>query len=412
MTNFKDALKVKPNNEVALSKLANAEQLLAKINADKTKLEEEFAKLLAAGDLNVAGRKYPDAIDNFKGALTLKAGDKIATAKLANAEQLLAKVNADKAKLEAEFTRLLAAGDANVTGLKYPEAITNFKDALKIKPNDPVAASKLSATEKLLTLFLAEKQRKEAELKILADKQTKYNETIARADQLFAGKSLTDAKDQYREAIRIFEQEKYPKDRIASIDSILAQQAKDKIAAQKLAEQQQKLQGEGSYLKNIQTADANFAKSLWTVAIFYYQEALKFKAGDKYAIDKVENCNKMIDSNITAARMQEYTANLKHADDDLQAKKFSSARFYYRKASEILPWENYPKGQLAVVEKLVSSTDVNGIEAQYYDAVKKAEDAVVQKNFAVARFYFQKAISLKPDEEYPKQQLKRLSSEN
>ena len=261
ITNFKDALKVKPNNEVAMSKLSNVEQLLAKVNADKAKLEEDFSRLLAIGDLNITGQKYSEAIDNFKGALLLKAGDKVATTKLANAEQLLAKVNADKAKMEAEFTRLLAAGDANVTGLKYPEAIANFKDALKVKPNDPVAASKLSATEKLLTLFLAEKQRKEAEQKILADKQKKYNETIAKADQLFAGKSLTDAKDQYREAIRIFELEKYPKDRIVAIDSILAQQAKDKIAAQKLAEQQQKLQGEGSYLKNIQTADANFAKS-------------------------------------------------------------------------------------------------------------------------------------------------------
>jgi len=61
---------------------------------------------------------------------------------------------------------------------------------------------------------------------------------------------------------------------------------------------------------------------------------------------------------------------------------------------------------------LISSTDVNGIEGQYFDAVKRADDAVVQKSFAVARFYYQKAISLKPEEEYAKQQLKRLSSEN
>jgi hypothetical protein len=54
---------------------------------------------------------------------------------------------------------------------------------------------------------------------------------------------------------------------------------------------------------------------------------------------------------------------------------------------------------------------VNGTEAQYFDAIKKADEAVIQKNVAIARFYFQKAISLKPNEEYPKQQLKRLSAQ-
>jgi len=411
ITNFKDALKIKPSDKVATVKLANAEQLLTKVNADNAKLEAEFNRLLAAGDVNVSDQKYPEAIENFKGALILKAGDQVATAKLANAEKLLAKVNADKAKLEAEFNRLLAAGDDNVTKQKYTEGITNFKDALKIYPGHPVATSKLSDAERLLSQFIAEKQRKEAEQKLLADKLKKYKETIVRADQLFSDKVYSDAKDQYREAIKISAAEQYPKDRIAEIDTLLAQQAKERILAQKRAEEQRKLQGEGSYLKNIQAGDANFAKSLWTVAAFYYLEALKFKVSDKYALEKVDDCKKMIDSNITAERMLEYNTHIKHADEDLQSKKYSSARFYYQKALEILPWEVYPLGQMKEVEKLISSTDVNSIDAQYFDAIKKAEDAVVHKNLAVARFYFEKAITLKPEEDYPKQQLKRLSSE-
>ena len=77
---------------------------------------------------------------------------------------------------------------------------------------------------------------------------------------------------------------------------------------------------------------------------------------------------------------------------------------------DILPWENYPKNQLAEVEKLISTSDLSGTDAQYIDAIKKAEEAVVQKNIAIARFYFQKAMSLKPEEAYPKEQLKKLST--
>jgi tetratricopeptide (TPR) repeat protein len=409
--NFKGALAIKVGDKIASDKLANAEKLLAQANADKAKQEAEFNRLLAAGDANVSGQKYPEAIENFKGALVIKTGDKIASGKLANAEKLLAQANADKAKQEAEFNRLLAAGDVNVTDQKYPEAIGNFKDALKIMPGNQVATSKLSEAEKLLALFLADKLKKETEQKLLAEKEKKYKMTIARADELFAAKTYLDARNQYKEAIKISDIENYPKSRIIEIDSLLAKLAADKLLAQKMADEQRKLQGEGSYLKNIQTGDANYAKSLWMVAIFYYQEALKYKAGDKYAGERVDDCKKMIGSNITAEIMQRYTSLLKNADEDLQAKKYSSSRFYYGEAARILPWENYPKGQLILVEKLISSSDVNGIEKQYFDAIKKADDAVVQKNFAIARFYFQKAISLKPAEEYPKQQLQRLSSE-
>ena len=94
--------------------------------------------MIAAGDENVKQTKYAEAITNFKGALTIRPNDPIATEKLANAEKLLAQA-LEKAKQDAEFNRLIALGDANVKQTKYAEAITNFKGALMIRPNDPVA---------------------------------------------------------------------------------------------------------------------------------------------------------------------------------------------------------------------------------------------------------------------------------
>ncbi len=397
--NFKGALGIKPGDQVANSKLANAEQLLAKLNADKAKLEAEFTRLLAAGDDNVSGQKYPEAIGNYKGALGIKSGDQVATSKLANAEQLLAKLNADKAKQEAEFKRLLAAGDDNVAGKKYSEAIDNFKGALGIKPGDQVATSKLANAEQLLAKLNADKAKLEAE----------FNRLLAAGDENVTAQKYPEGIINFKDALKV-----KPGDAIASAKLAGAEKMLAAIIAErqkKEAAEKQKLQGESSYQKNIQTADANYAKSLWSVAIFYYQEALKFKSADTYALGRVEDCNKLINSNITAEKMQEYNSNLKNGDSDLAAKKYSSARFYYGKASEILPWEIYPKDQIKVVEKLISSTDSSGTEAQYFDAITKADEAVKSKNFAIARFYYQKAVSLKPGEEYPKQQLKRLATE-
>jgi hypothetical protein len=409
--NFKGALKLKSGDRAATEKLANAEQLLAGLNAEKARQEAEFERLLTMGDQNVDNIHYPEAIENYKGALAIKPGDKRATAKLVNAEQLLARQQVEKAKQEAEYNRLIASGDQNVTGQMFQEAIDNFKGALKIKPGDPVAISRLADAEKLLASLIAEKQRKEMELRLLAEKQSKYKDLISGADQLFKSLSYNDSKRQYQEAIKVIDTEKYPKDRIVEIDSIMAKIEADRILAKKKAEELIKLQGEGSYLKNIEAGDASYKKSLWTVAVFYYQEALKFKASDKYALERIDNCNKMVDSNITAEKMQEYASYVQRANDDLQAKKYSSARFYYRKANEILPWENYPVEQLKVVEKVITTSGLSGVDAQFFDAIKKADDAMALKNFAIARFYYQMAISIKPEEEYPKQQLKRLSAE-
>ncbi len=397
--NFKGALTIKVGDKITTAKLANAEQLLAKLNADKAKQDAEFNRLLAAGDDNVSKLKYPEAIDNFKGALTIRVGDKIATAKLANAEQLLAKLNADKAKQEAEFKRLLASGDDNVSKLKYIEAIENFKGALVIKTSDPVASEKLANAEKLLAKLNAEKAIQEAE----------YNRLLAAGDADVAVQKYTEGIINFKGALKVKPGDLVAKTKLSDAEKLFAALNAEKLRQE--AELKRKLQGEDSYQKNIQTGDANFAKSLWTVAIFYYQEALKFKTADKYALGKVDDCKRMIDSNITAEKMQEYNSYVKKADEDLLAKNYSSARFYYGKANGILPWEVYPKDQMKVVEKLISSTDVNGTEAQYFDAITKADDAVKQKNYAIARFYFQKAISLKPEEDYPKQQLKRLSTD-
>ena len=65
----------------------------------------------------------------------IRPNDPVATEKLANAEKLMAQA-LEKAKQDAEFNRLITLGDENVKQTKYAEAITNFKGALTIRPND------------------------------------------------------------------------------------------------------------------------------------------------------------------------------------------------------------------------------------------------------------------------------------
>jgi len=586
--NFNGALKLKPNDSGAIAKLAAAEKLLARANADKSKNEVEFNRLVAVGDKNVTNQKYPEAIENFKGALSIKPNDATATAKLASAEQLLAKVNADKTKVEEDFNRLLASGDDNVKVVKYIEALTDYKEALQIKRGNEIVIAKIAEVQKLV-------QQKEAEKQAFDDKQRIYKQTIDRADKLFTDKIYPGAKEQYKQALIIDKSAVYPGNKIAEIDSILAAQiaavaykreqeakrlqtfndwvkngdenyilkkwtesltaytkaseiiqeniyvkgkiievqnliakegalakfyqetmllganyfnnkqykesltaykdarklkpkeslpqqkileiqsiledlaAKD-LADQKLAEAKKLSANDDAYQENIKKGDENFQKTQWTVSRFYYIEALKSKPNDNYAIGKIEVCDKMTNANITAEKMQEYKSRIAKGDTENNLKNYTGARFYYRNALEIIPWESYPQNKLKEIDQIfaeklsqadqllfkenlqkaddaftkkefpvarfyynkaneinqeeyvgsklkeiegiVSGSEAKKINADYADCIKRADEAFQQKNLSIARFYYQKAITLKPDESYSKDQLKKISVGN
>ena len=531
--NFKSALDVKPNDTIALARITEAEKQLA-LAGDKVKKDAEFNRLIVSGDANVSQSKYSDAIINFKSALDIKPNDSVALARLAEAEKQLA-LAGDKAKKDAEFSRLIAEGDANVSQLKYVDALNSYKSALKLK-NDAIVVAKIAETERLMQLAETERLRLESDKQAIALKQQKYKEAIDKANQLFASKNFTESRLFYQQALSIDQVPVYPAERIREIDKIIAQMQSDALAndqetaktklyndavnrggsnfaaklyseainayreaqkiktaeilpSQKINEIQLILDGiaekaledqkfasdknlsnnEKLYLDKIKIADENFKKSQWTVARFYYIEALKFKQTDNYSLEKVDACDKMIDSGITAEKMQDYKNKIAKADAEMKAQNYSSARFYYRSASDILKWETYPKQQLNEIDRIVaeklnesdqklftenqskadeafnrqeypvsrfyynkameiSQSDhvasrlkeiesiVNGSEAKkndasYADFIKKGDDAVKQKNSAIARFYYQKASALKPNENYPKEEIKKIDSE-
>src|SRR5665648_947072 len=532
ITNFKSALDVKPNDSVALVRLADAEKQLA-MAGDKAKKDAEFNRLIAAGDANVGQSKYAEAITNFKSALDVKPNDSVALARLAEAEKQLA-LAGDKVKKDAEFNRLIAAGDANITQSKYVEALTLYKSALILKSNEVVKA-KISETERQILLAETERTRQESEKQAIALKQQKYKEAIDKANQLFTTKNYPESRQFYLQALSIDQVPVYPTERIREIDKIVAQMQLDKLAndqettktklyndainqggtyfaaklyseaisaykeaqkikpaeilpAQKINEIQLIIDGlaskaladqkfaseqnlgsnEKSYLDKLKIAEENYKKSQWTVARFYYIEALKFKQADSYAINKVDECDKMIDAGITDEKMQDYKNKISRADAEMKAKNYSSARFYYRSASDILKWEAYPKEQLNEIDRIVaeklnesdqklftenlnkadeafnrqeypvarfyynkageiSQSDhvasrlkevesiVNGSEAKktdanYIDFIKKGDEAVKQNNSSIARFYYQKALALKPNERYPREEIKKMDS--
>jgi tetratricopeptide (TPR) repeat protein len=114
----------------------------AAAEADKAKRQAEYARAVQAGRDAYAARRYDDAVKAFTDALRIMPGDRDATALLQQAtktrDDMKAAANAE-AKRKADYTRLMAQGQAAMAGKHYADAVKAYGEALKVMPNDPAA---------------------------------------------------------------------------------------------------------------------------------------------------------------------------------------------------------------------------------------------------------------------------------
>ena len=508
ISDYNGALKIKPNDPSVGSKISAAEKLSAIEKEAKGKIEEQFRQFIASGEKNLGEKKYSDAVNDFKAGLNLKPGDVQVINKLESVQQLIKQLDSEKAKTDQEFNRFVASGDDQVSRQLYPEAISFYNSALKVKPMDPIAASRLASAEKLLISANAVKVKNEEEFRQAMDqgaknilarnfpqaindfkkalvlkagdnlakeklsvaegllakanensrKEDEFNQLLSSGDNASGKNLFSEALDYYKKALII-----KPDDSKARAKMSAAEKSLAKIVA---AQGEKKAAESNSYTDNIRNGDENYARSQWAIARVYYVRALKDKPEDPYSIKKVESCDKMINDHVTAEKLKEYQDLIAKANTEFQAKNYISARFYYRNSLEILPWENLPQeklreidrffseklsqsdrvlykenqekadkafdkkeyavarfyynkaneinqneynlSRLKQIEKIVSGSEKSKDESDYNDFLNKANEAYNQKNISLARYYYQKALVLKPDEAFLKEQLKKL----
>ena len=459
ISNFRAALVIKTGDQSVLARIVNAENLIAKEQTENAKKLELYNRNMAIGDENVKNANYLEAIKRYNEALVNKPSDQLALSKIADVQQLIGKAEIEKQKNEQEYNRLVDLGNVSVGAKKYSEAITNFKKALELKFT-PELSSKIVEIEQIIQMAEKERIKIQADKDALALKQQKYREAVDKADQLFKSSDYSEAMRFYKEAIAIDPEPPYPNTKIKEIDTIT-----ESLAMKNLSDTRSKTD-ENLFAEKIKIANENFNKSQWSIARFNYLEALKIKKSDRYAIDQVVACDKMIDMGITAEKLKEYKIKITKGDEDMKVKNYSSARFYYRSASDILTWETYPQkqlkeidrlisenltesdkmafvdnqnkgnkafegkeyanarfyynkavaisqsdfieGRLKEIESIVSGSESKKIDAAYDDFIKKGNEANQQNNSSIARFYFQKASQLKPNESYPKEALRKI----
>ncbi len=386
ITTYQSASDVKPKEAYPKDKIKEAQAKLDE-QAKQKALDDDYSKAIAAADANFNGSKWQDAITGYEAALKLKSREKYPQDQIAAAKAKLEDIAKQKA-LDQQYTDKISEADAAFGKEKWQDAITAYQAASGLKPNEQYPKDKVTEAQGKLNA-LAEQKELDAN----------YNKAIAAADANFKAEKWQDAINGYTTASGLKPNEQYPKDKIAEANGKLAE-----IAAAKEKEEQ--------YNDLVAQADAAFKGSDWQKSIGLYNQALQIKAKEKYPQDQIKLANDKIAADKAAADLQaKYDGLIKMGDEAFNSNNFEASISAYNKALEAKPGEKYPTDRIAEAQKKIAELDkAAALQKQYDDAIADADAAFGKEKWQDALTAYNKASTLKPAETYPKDKIKEAQA--
>lgn len=327
-----------------LSQLAKEQQAAAELQARI----EKYKQLIAEADLFFGQQNYDGAEPKYKEALALDyekeyPGNQLKA--IAASRREMAERRQQEAALAANYAEFIHNGDNNFQAKAYEEAIKAYRQALQVKPSETYPQEMIAKAETALAevkrLQEEEAARKLREARQKAELMKQYNQIIADADAAFKAENYAIARTHYTEADELNTGESYPKNRIKEIDNIL-NSSKYK---QRLAE----------FNHNKQLAEKALTAKNYAGAKVYYEKAAALLPLDREEIQKkITEVNRLIEAEQQALIQKEYQKQIDKADKAYQEKSYAIAKFYYQKALEVKKDDKYAKEKLDEVEKLIN----------------------------------------------------------
>ncbi|MFA5970867.1 MAG: hypothetical protein WC780_00850 [Lentimicrobiaceae bacterium] len=324
----------------------------------KAKEEKHFATITTSSTTKTENKNIPDA---------QKAQEKTVVN-----QTMLIELNANREK----YDNAIAFADKSFNEENYPYALNGYKAALKIKPAEKYPQDKIN------------------EIKLIQDQANapleKYKRTILAADKAFNEKDYAKAKTTYLAALNLNSTQKYPLEKIASINVILGQQKAR----------------QDKYNTAITNADNAYEAGDFVASVTEYKIALRISPGERYPKDRIEY--------ISALRSQQmvvhenYNKAVMAAEKAFAAKDYSASISGFQSALNFKPEEEYPKQRITAINSMIS-LDKEKRDKQYAEYIGKADVYYSRQEFLSAQKEYKIASAIKPGEEYPRERDKQIA---
>ncbi len=452
----KDQLALVAKKKEELAKKAEEERLAKD-------LEERYKAKLAEAMQAFSGEQWDEATARYTEASTMKPAEqypKDQIALIAKKKEELAKKAEEERKqqeINERYQAAVAAADEALGKEQWDVATAKYTEASTIKPAEKYPKDQLALVGKRKAE--AEERKKQEEL------DARYRKLIEEADAAVGTEDYTAAKAKYTEASTVKPQERYPKDRIAEVDALIAEKAR------KAEEERKAKELEAKYAELITRADASFSGGKLSAALSDYKDALALKPQEEHPKARIAAIESQLDEAAKAKAEEERLAREKAdrekryadlialADRDFTAKKYEQARTSYSEALGVKPEEKHPKDRLAEIEGILADiakkaeadrlaadqaaadrarkeeadrlaaelaaaekarleeearrkqADEAALAEQYRSLIAAGDLAFGQDEFEKARSKFTEALGMKPQEKYPKDRLAAIDAE-
>ena len=361
--------------EMAMRVNANKMQALSDIAVNHQVFQIDIAK----GDSLFKMEKWEDAKALYQDASKKLFHENYPKDQIKLCDQKLQEKQKEQEKKDSAYSALLVKADAKFAAKKYTDAKTIYQQASAIHPE----------------MMYPKSQMQECDRAINGgpdyEKNKAYNDSIFSADGYFDGKDYLNAKKEYTAASKIKPAEQYPKDMIKKCEDFLSRN--DQF-------------GDDSYSTLIKSADAKFAAKDYAGAKYTYQQASNKKPTEQYPKDQIAKCDKLI-ADTSNPPHKSYNDLITDADAKFKTADWSGAKAKYAEASQLKPNEKYPKDQIAICDQQLAAIQA---EAQYKDFIKQADDKFAVSDWASAKNLYSQALTLSPMEQYPADQIKICDS--
>lgn len=379
---YKEAAKLFPDKDYPKTKLADAQQSI-----ERQKKSEQFNNILSEGDNALGNNNYTEAIKKYNEALKIQPESDDAKRKLNNAKRLQNELEAqqkaaEEARLKAEqeedrYNQHVQQGDNAFIAKNYAGAVSEYRKALKIKPDDNQTKIKLEEAQDFLSAANSNKQ--------------KYDANISDGDKSFNSGDFQAAIEKYQQALSVTPDAEYPKSKIAA--------ARQEIEKQNKNQEYQNLITKGD--------NAAVSKNFDEAETLYKQaQAIDNTDEVKQKIKNLENlrANALADAQ-AAEKEKNYNNLIKQADKLFDEENYLEAKGKYETALRLKPDENYPKQKL---EEIKVAREAQKLEGKYNIIIKNADNSLNAGNLTQAENQYKEALQIKPDSDYAKQKLSEI----
>ncbi len=228
--------------------------------AELQRQEAIYAELMKKGNALAASKSYEEAKSKYQEALAQKPAEDEPKEKIAEMDRLISE-SSSAAERDQLYRDYMSKGEIELSSKEYVMALSQFQNALSVKPGDIAAQNKIKEVQQILD-NIANAQEANVEL------MNKFNALVKNADEQFAVEDYLKAKSIYEEA-----QELIP------ANTYVAQQIEQCIL---LERRKSDVERDREYQKIIDAGDKNFVMGDYEKAKEYFKRASGLRNSDPY----------------------------------------------------------------------------------------------------------------------------------